>query len=195
MRAAVGGIRFPAAHLIALLGLLAACTSVPEDKPGTLPPLSPNATTATSRSPSASDADLDVKTARGFYTSYLRFLSHEWTVQSMPAAARKNELNRWMVDPQLSRSLTATEAARRRNYRTVGPYLPHILSLTVRGSQATINDCIDNSKVRTEDSRTGRVIAGSVGHGHFWAVTILAMTTSGWRVRDTYKKAKRCAYT
>lgn len=41
--------------------------------------------------------------------------------------------------------------------------VPHVISITLAGPSAMLHDCLDLSHLGTEDTRTGRILAGSFG--------------------------------
>ncbi|MPY81611.1 MAG: hypothetical protein GEV04_25240 [Actinophytocola sp.] len=68
----------------------------------------------------------------------------------------------------------------------------HIIAIEITNATATVDDCLDYSRTRWKDARTGRSIAGSEGPAATWAVTTLRQTPAGWRITKAKARRKAC---
>lgn len=174
--------------------VIGACsTNDPKYRPGTLPPLSPSAPTSASTSPTASASGTqgmsDREQIRALYVDFIR---HYPAVQRQPGSRRQQFLSTWMVDPALSAMKRSIDRQMAHHERVDGLAIPHIMSIQIAATSATVNDCADQSRVRKVDTRTGRTIDDS-GSSTTWLVTWLKKTDVGWRVSRLGYRDKSCA--
>ena len=171
---------------------LSSCTGEPDERGGTLPPLSP-ATTSSSVSASTSVTSSQMETER-VRIVYLGFLKSYVRAQRVSPRLRRSYLARWLAEPRLSETVRSLAYDDKHYIRTVGGDRPHIIGIEQAGTKATVEDCLDRTHIYVADSRTDNEINGSRGPGHFWVATSLKKTTAGWRVYKATHARKRCSY-
>lgn len=171
---------------------LSSCMGEPDERGGTLPPLSPTRTSS-SIAPTPGVTYLQVETEK-IRTVYLGFLKSYVRAQRVPPRVRRAYLGQWLAEPRLSEIVKSLAYDDQHYLRTVGADRPHIIRVELSDSKATVEDCLDRTHIYVVDSRTGDRINGSRGPGHFWVVTSLKKTTAGWRVYEASHVAKRCSY-
>jgi hypothetical protein len=182
------------AGLVVLVAIvLSACSSDdPKYRPGTLPPLSPSASPSGSPSPTPSaSATQGLSDREQVRAVYLDFITHYPAVQTQPRDRRQQFLSTWMVDPALSAMKRSIDRQVSNHERVDGLAIPHIMSIRVTRSNAVVNDCADQSRVHTVDTRTGRSIDKSASPTT-WLVTWLKRTNAGWRVDRLGYRDKSC---
>jgi hypothetical protein len=179
------------AVLVALV--FSACSNDdPKYRPGTLPPLSPSDSTSGAPSPAPSASGTQGMSDRQqVRTMYLDFIGHYPAVQKQPEGRRQQFLSTWMVDPALSAMKHSIDRQLANHERVDGLAVPHIMSIRVTGTSAVVNDCADQSRVRTVDTRTGRTIDDSTSPTT-WLVTWMKKTAAGWRVSRLGYRDKSC---
>lgn len=179
----------PVVALLTALTLASGCaTGSSETKGGTLPPLS----RVTSAQPSTPAAARDLENESRVRSAYLAYLPTYRHAQRLPATLRKPYLSRWEVDPQLSRDLEDLARDDREYYRDMGSESAHIMSIVVKGSEATVSDCLDRSGTYVVDSRSGRRLNGSKGLPRVWAITRFKDVDAHWRVYETVARRATC---
>lgn len=185
----------PRAGVVMIAALLAAtvvsCAGEdPAEEPATLPPL-PAATSAPdSASPATADnVTEDEKAVRAVYVD---FLANRQRAESLPPARQRRAAARWLTDPELSKSLKSLAEHREQHLVGRGRIISDIMSITVDGATARLEDCMDRSGSYLVDSRTGRRIAGSTGDRDIWAISDFKKTDDGWRISATSSKYKSC---
>lgn len=182
------------AGVVMIAALLAAtvvsCTGEePAEEPATLPPL-PAATSAPdSASPTTADNVTEEKAVRAVYVD---FLANRQRAESLPPARQRRAAARWLTDPELSKSLKSLAEHREQHLVGRGRIISDIMSITVDGATARLEDCMDRSGSYLVDSRTGRRIAGSTGDRDIWAISDFKKTDDGWRISATSSKYKSC---
>lgn len=178
--------------LVALPIALSSCAGDPDERGGTLPPLSPTGKSVyVSRTPSISSPGTEDMRIRA---AYLGFLRSYVRAQHVSPPMRMTYLAQWLAGPRLSATVKSLEYDDRHYIRTVGADRPHIMKIKQTGNLATVEDCLDRTNIYIVDSRTGRQINGGRGPDHFWLMTILKETASGWRVYSAKHQPKRCTY-
>lgn len=183
-----------AAVVGATLGLtvITSCTAEPSDRGGTLPPLTPAETAATSASSASTGSS--AAEAASVRTTYLGFLRSYVRAQHVPIRQRRAYLERWLAEPRLTETVRSLAYDDKHYLRTVGVERPHVYEVAVQGARARVYDCLDRTPLHVIDSRTGKIISGSRGPGHFWIVARLTYTRAGWRVFQVTHQARHCTY-
>lgn len=171
---------------------LSSCTEKPEESGGTLPPLSPAASSPSiSASTSATNSQMEIAKIRA---TYLAFLKSYVGAQRVSPHLRRAYLAQWLAEPRLSQTVKSLAYDDHHYLRTVGADRPHIVRIEQEGRKATVEDCLDRTHIYVVDSRTGNEINGARGLGHFWVLTRLKKTPIGWRVYGARHEARRCSY-
>lgn len=166
-----------------LLGATLSCAKDPRYSPRTVSPLpSPHRHS----SPSTTVGTSDEEQVRSIY---LEFAVKNWAAERLPPEDRRVYLARWMTEPALSRFVVGMERLRRQGRLDVGTSVPHVFAVSIRRSTALVDDCSDNSNLRTID-KAGRVV--DRGKRNTWYITTLKRTAAGWRVSDTRRKEQSC---
>lgn len=178
--------------LVAGCLFVAGCADQP--KPVSLPSLSSSATATASASsssatPTPSAERNDEQTVRKVYVASA---SAYHRAQSVAPHQQRTYLEQWEIDPLLSQDLAALKKGRKGHYTLVGRPALHIVEVTVDGTSATVEDCVDHGAEYWKDSRTGRAIAGSRQPDGVWAFTTLTRTSDGWRVSEVSGRKQRC---
>lgn len=174
--------------IAAVLGASAACTEDPRNSPATLSPLrstkpaSPSATATATSTIGTSDRE------------QIRAIYSEFELKSLAASRlskspRRRYLGRWLIEPGLSQWVNGMEQLRKAGQYDTGAGKPHIFAIIIRGDKAELDDCTDESSIRTVDG-SGRVI--SKGQRHKWNVTGLKRTAHGWRIYQQSYKDESC---
>lgn len=172
--------------------VLTSCTERPEERGGTLPPLSPPASSPSiSESASVTDSQMEITKVRA---AYLAFLKSYVGAQRVSPRLRRAYLAHWLAEPRLSETVKSLAYDDHHYLRTVGADRPHIVRIDQEARKATVEDCLDRTHIYVVDSRTGKEINGARGLGHFWVLTSLKKTPTGWRVYGARHEAKRCSY-
>lgn len=170
--------------------LAAGCADDPE--PVSLPPLSPSATTSATAPPVPTTTAAEAEEERAVRAVYVAAASAYHRAQTMSAHRQRTYLAQWEVDPLLSQDLAQLTKARKEHYTLAGRPVLHIVDVTVDGTTATVEDCVDHSAEYWKDSRTGRAITGSRQADGVWAFTTLTRTADGWRASEVAAKKERC---
>lgn len=176
------------AAIVAIAVLLAATTGCGEDSgyhPTTVSPVPSGA--GDSSSPSGTDGMSDEDQIR---TLYNEFAVENWTAEKLPASQRRSYLERWMIDPALSRYLDGMAQLRKRGRIDKGKPVPHVKRIKINGKTAILVDCSDQSGIETVTS-SGKVV--DRGERYTALTVTMRRTASGWRVSDTDIGDKRCA--
>lgn len=121
---------------------------------------------------------------------YHEFAVKNWAAERLPADQRRAYLAAWMTEPALSRFVAGMSRLRKQGRLDVGTSVPHVFSVSTWKNTALVNDCADNSNLRTID-RAGKVV--DRGRRSTWYLTTLKRTKDGWRVSDTRRKEQSCA--
>lgn len=124
--------------------LLTGCDA--EGRTATLP-------SAQTMPPTSPPADDDAAT-----TAYTNVVAQLDTADSLPEGTRKQELSRFMSDPQLSRVLNRVEELKAENLTSYGNSIPHVQSVHVDGNKAILHDCLDASNAGLQNSRTHKKV-------------------------------------
>lgn len=172
--------------------ILIGCThGDPKYRPGTLPPLSPSETPSDSVTPTQTPSGTQgISDKDQVNAVYLGFLKNYPEAQDVPKARRRLYLSRWMTEPGLSSMVKGINDEVAQHQRNVGGFVPHIMSIRVSGTTATVNDCMDQSKFDVKDTRTGKIV--SSGPDHVWTVVYMKKTPDGWRVSHPTWKHRSC---
>lgn len=110
-----------------------------------------------------------------------------WQAYGQAARARNlataRKLLRTYAQPSFVNEITAPLprlwAAHQAGY---GYAIPHVLSVTPKGTSALLHDCLDLSHLGTQDVRTGRVLPGSYGLPTVNFYVTLTRTGARWVV-------------
>ncbi|MQA81809.1 MAG: hypothetical protein GEV10_25610 [Streptosporangiales bacterium] len=175
--------------MVLLVATVASCMGDPREQPATLPPVTAVTRTPSTATPTVAD---DAAAENAVRAVYLDFLANRNRTTRIPPDRVHREVARWLTDPELSKSLDSLAAARKQHLRNSGLIKPDIMSITVDGATARLEDCMDKSATYLVDSRTGRRIAGSAGSADVWAVSDFKKTAEGWRISSTSSKYKSC---
>lgn len=163
----------------------------PKYRPGTLPPLSPSKTMFTpitrAPTPRGTDAMSDKEQVKAIYVG---FVKHYPAAQDVPKEGRRKYLSQWMTEPGLSAMVKGVNEEVAQHQRNFGAFVPHIMSISVRGTRATVNDCMDQSRFNVKDTRTGKVV--SSGPDRVWTIVYMKRTSDGWRVSHPTWKRQSC---
>lgn len=173
------------------LSLVGCASDNPDERPGTLPPLTPTETTSSGRTttptPSSTHSKSDKEEIR---TVYVGFVRHYQQAEDQPATRRMAFLSRWMTEPGLSSMTRAIDQQVAQHKHSSGTFKPHIMSITISGSTATVNDCLDQRHFHMKDTRTGKIVGG--GSDFLWTVVTMKHTQEGWRVSNPSYRNKAC---
>lgn len=123
-------------------------------------------------------------------TIYLAYATHYQEGERMPLSERRKFLAQWMSEPALSEYVNGMERQVASGERSHGRDRPHVMSIVVAGAKATVDDCLDETKVSITN-RTGKVVRQ--GKKNIWTVTDLKRTSTGWRVTEVDTRDKRCS--
>lgn len=177
--------------LVVAMALTGCTDDDPKYSPGTLPPLSPTETTSTpvtgAPSPSRTHGMSDEEQVK---TVYIGFVKHYPLAQNVSKSSRRKYLSRWMTEPGLSTMVEGINDEVEQHQRNVGAFVPHIMSISVKGSSATVSDCMDQSKFNVRDTRTGKIV--STGPDRVWTIVYMKRTSNGWRVSHPTWKRQSC---
>lgn len=176
---------------LASLSLVGCSHSDSRYRPGTLPPLSPSsaASVSTTRKPAPTGTQ-GLSDRDQIKSIYVQFVRHYQQAEDQPAAQRRAFLSRWMTDPGLSSMTEAIDRQVAEHKHSSGKFSPHIMSIRVTGSTATVNDCLDQRHFHMKDTRTGKVVGD--GSDFLWTVVTLSHTAVGWRVSNPSYRNKTC---
>lgn len=175
-----------------LSSAVSSCTGAPDEKGGTLPPLTPTARSSSiAASASVGSSQMETEEVRSVY---LGFLKSYVRAQRVSPRLRATYLAKWLAEPRLTDTVKSLAYDEKHYIRTVGADRSHIIDIEQSGSRATVEDCLDRTHIYAVDSRTGNRINGSRGPGHFWVTTMLRKTSMGWRVYKAKHEARRCSY-
>lgn len=172
--------------IVILLTASSACAKDPRYSPTTLSPAPSRNNSSGVSSPTSTSAMSDRSQIRSLYNE---FAVKSWSAETLPKERRRAYLAKWMIDPALSRFVNGMERLRRRGQRDVGIISPHVFAISIHGNSAQVQDCSDDSGLRTVNS-AGKTI--DRGKRNTWYVTSLRRTANGWRVYDARRKEQSC---
>jgi hypothetical protein len=75
-----------------------------------------------------------------------------------------------------------------------GAQVSHIRHIRVTRRRAIVEDCIDATRAGLQVARTGTVVPGSLGSGHFDEVTELSLIHGRWLVVSQIPAEVPCGY-
>lgn len=172
--------------IITLLASVPACTDDPRRSPTTVPPLPTVSNSPHSSDPSDTTGMSDKGQIRAIYLAYAtRYQEGE----RMPLTKRREFLAQWMSEPALTDYVNGMEEQTASGQRSHGRDRPHIMSIEIKGVEATVNDCLDETKVSITN-KAGKVVRR--GKKNIWTVTVLKHTSPGWRVTQVDTRDKPC---
>lgn len=168
-----------AATAVALATTLSACGE--EDKPVTLPSLTPSPT------PTTTTGLTDEEQIRTIYTEY----AVSWMdAQDLPEAKREEFLAQWTADPHRATILQGLTDQEKHHQHLAGKPVTHIFSVRITRSMAIVDDCSDGRKVVRKDTKTGKVVER---FDRYWYVAGFKRTKHGWRMYKNDLKDESCA--
>lgn len=166
-----------AATAVALAMTLSACGE--EEKPVTLPSLTPSPT------PTTTTGLTDEEQIRTIYTDYVA----GWPdAQDLPKEERREFLTKWTIDPQQSGILEILSENDKQSLRYTGDSVPHVFRVKINRQTAVVDDCSDDRKATLKNTKTGKVER----FGWNWYVVKLKRTNNGWRVLTTSMRNESC---
>lgn len=170
---------------------LGACGEDPQ--PPSLPPLTetptPSSASPSGRPSGTSTQGLSDK--QQVEILYLDFLANYRKAQDRPKKARRAYLSRWMIDPALTQITGSINGQEQAHQRSAGKYESNIISIRLKGSDATVDDCVDQSGFVIKDTKTGEVVSDD-SSDYFWAVATMKKTKKGWRIDQTGSEKEAC---
>ncbi len=175
----------PGAHcalaLAAVLGVaaaLAGVTGCSSQAPVTLPPKSSQLSAPSgASSPGPQPAQAAVAAA---YAAYFPVLQ---AAEKATAARAEALLAPYAAQPYLAHVVSQMASYRAQHETSHGYLVPHVTSVQVSGGRATVHDCQDASHAALADSRTGKVIPGTIGSARTSLIASLARGSDGrWRL-------------
>lgn len=120
---------------------------------------------------------------------YSEFQRKSLAASRLSKSRRRQYLGRWLIEPALTEWVSGMEQLRKTGEYDTGAGKPHIFAIIIGGSKAELDDCTDETSIRTID-RSGKVV--SRGKRHTWNVTRFRRTTAGWRIYQQGYKDESC---
>lgn len=170
-----------------LLAATSACADDPRYSPTTVRPVHSVDSSSTTPTPTATNGLPEDEQVKVVYTSYVQRWSH---AQDLPPKKRRTYLAQWLADPLLSAALQVIASQRSKHHRLQGTGVPHVQSLKIHGSRATLYDCSDASGFAIRDTRTGKRV--SKQYSHIAYAVQARKTEMGWRIIGNEMKGSSC---
>lgn len=173
---------------LALLAAVSGCTASQEVGRTATPPASP-----TGSPPLAAPSARATTVEDAIVEAYTAYWPASTRAVTLPREEARRLLSQYETDDQVEGELKGIARYQEMDREGWGEVVVHVKKVTVKGDTATVLDCMDASRTGEADSRTHKLIPGTLSTPYFSVEATMRRGADGrWRILQKKALESKC---